>query len=148
MTKAELLDFYNHRDCDDWLTYYRYLTDEDKKVLEEIDAEETVKKWRKNGILINWINWFSEEYKKRYEPYIELQEFEEANLYLWLAINVCGLHSGTRNEEDVKKDISKIWQEQKMLAVDLLKKTKDKPENKDFLKEINFVLDCLEESHE
>ncbi len=148
MTKAELLDFYNHRDCDGWLTYYRYLTDEDKKVLEEIDAEETVKKWRADGALINWIRCFSTEYNKRYGAYIERQKFEEAHIYSWLVDVIFLLHSNCKSKVDAKNDILNIRQEQKMLAVNFLKKTKDKPANKDFIKEINFVLDCLEESQE
>ena len=148
MTKDELLVFYNHRNCDGWLTYYRYLTDEDKKVLEEIDAEETVKKWRKNGILINWIRCFSTEYNKRYGAYIERQEFEEAHIYSWLVDVIFLLHSTLEHKEDMKKEILRMRQDQKALAAKFLNKIKDNSDNKDFVEEINFVLDCLEESQE
>ena len=145
MTKNELLDFYNHRDCDGWLTYYRYLNDEDKKVLEEIDAEETVKKWRADGTLINRISWFSQDYKKRYGPYIERQEFEEAHLYSVLAEKIFLLHSTLEHKEDMKKEILRMRQDQKALAAKFLNKIKDNSDNKDFVEEINFAISCLDE---
>lgn len=145
MTKEELLDFYNHRHCVGGLVYYRHLSDDEKKLLEEVAAEQTVKKWRKEGTLINRISWFSQDYKKRYGPYIERQESEEAHLYSVLAGKIFLLHSTLDHKEDMKKEILRMRQDQKALAAKFLNKIKDNSDNKDFVEEIKFAISCLGE---